>query len=296
MRVAELLDLLRCPVCTLPFTATDSGVRCAGGHTFDLARQGYLNLLQGPPPRHADTSEMVAARERFLSGGHYAAVAAELVRSVRQGLLTVRGATSLPRLDVLEVGAGTGYYLRSLLEALPGRGLALDISVAAAKRAARAHPHLAAVVADTWQPLPVRDESLDAVTCVFAPRNPAEFARALRPDGLLAVATPLPEHLAALRHALGLLEVQEAKQERLAAALSPWFSPVDEQPVRGPASWSPSVVHDLVSMGPNAFHADPAALAERIAGLPDPVGVEVAVTVRTWRPTSGPGEPPPAAG
>lgn len=296
MSVAELLDLLRCPVCTLPLSPTDAGVCCARGHTFDLARQGYLNLLQGPPPRHADTAEMVAARERFLGGGHYAGVAAQLVRSVRDGLLAVRGVTSLPRLDVLEVGAGTGYYLRTLLDALPGRGLALDISVAAAKRAARAHPHLAAVVADTWQPLPVPDASLDAVTCVFAPRNPVEFARVLHPHGVLAVVTPLPEHLAALRQALGLLEVQEDKQERLAAALEPWFTPVDEQPVRQRASWSPRVVHDLVAMGPNAFHVDPAELADQIAGWPQPVPVEVAVTVRTWRPTSGPAGQPPVAG
>lgn len=287
MKVTDVLDLLRCPVCTEPLTPTDGGVRCVRGHAFDVARQGYLNLLQGRPPRHADTAEMVAARERFLGGGHYATVADQLVRSVRDGLVAVRGVDSLPRLDLLEVGAGTGYYLSALLDALSGRGLALDISVAAARRAARGHADLAAVVADTWQPLPVRDASLDAVICVFAPRNPAEFARVLRPDGVLAVVGPLPEHLAALRQPLGLLEVQDGKQERLAAALAPWFTPVDEHPVRTRASWSATVVHDLVAMGPNAFHTDPGELGDRVAQLPAPVPVEVAVTVRTWRPASG---------
>ncbi|WP_375422951.1 putative RNA methyltransferase [uncultured Friedmanniella sp.] len=287
MSVLELLDLLRCPVCTLPLTPAAGAVRCAAGHTFDLARQGYLNLLQGRPPRHADTADMVAARERFLGAGHYAPIAARLAASVRDGLLAVRGTAPLPRLDVLEVGAGTGYYLRQLLDALPGRGLALDISVAAARRAARVHPHVAAVVADTWQPLPVPDGSLDAVTCVFAPRNAAEFARVLRPDGILAVVAPLPEHLAALRRPLGLLAVQEDKQERLSAALEPWFTPLGEEPVRAQVPCSPDAVRDLVTMGPNAFHTDAAALTARIAALPDPVPVEVAVTVRTWHLASG---------
>lgn len=287
MSVLELLDLLRCPVCLLRFTGVDGGVRCASGHRFDIARQGYLNLLQGRPPRHADTAVMVAARGRFLGGGHYAALADQLVRSVRDGLVGVRGTGSMPRLSVLEAGAGTGYYLQTLLDALPGRGLALDISVPAARRAARAHPRMAAVVADTWQPLPVADTGLDAVACVFAPRNPAEFARVLRPDGVLAVVGPLPEHLATLRAPLGLLEVQEDKQERLAAALARWFTPIDEHPVREHVSWPPGVVRDLVAMGPNAFHTDPDTLAERLGHLPDPVRVEVAVSVTTWRVRAG---------
>jgi 23S rRNA (guanine745-N1)-methyltransferase len=283
----ELLDLLRCPVCSAPFSPTDGGIRCAAGHSYDVARHGYVNLLPGPPPRHADTAEMVAARERFLDAGHYAGIARQLTASVRDGLAAVRGAGPTAGTSVLEVGAGTGYYLRELLDALPGRGLALDISVPAARRAARAHPRVGAVVADTWQPLPVAEGSLDAVTCVFAPRNPAEFARVLRPDGVLAVVAPQPEHLAGLRESLGLLDVPEDKRERLAAAVAPWFTPLDEQHLRWRPSWPVAVVRDLVAMGPNAFHAGAGELDEQLRRLPDPVDLEVAVSVRTWRPTSG---------
>lgn len=283
MSLPEVLDLLRCPVCAQPFTATDGGVRCARGHTFDQARQGYLNLLQSRPPQHADSAAMVAARERFLGAGHYTAVADGLVVAVRDGLGRLRS-EPLPRLSVLEVGAGTGYYLRTLLEALPGRGIALDVSVAAARRAAHASPRIAAVVADTWQGIPVVDRSLDVLTCVFAPRNPSEFARVLRPDGLLAVVTPLPTHLAELRASLRLMAVEEDKQQRLAAALSSAFVTVAERVVRRRAAWSATVLLDLVTMGPNAFHADPALLAEQVSRLPDPFEVEVAVSVRTWRP------------
>ncbi|CAA9301630.1 MAG: 23S rRNA (guanine(748)-N(1))-methyltransferase, partial [uncultured Friedmanniella sp.] len=146
MSVAEVLDLLRCPVCARALTGGAGGVRCAAGHRFDLARQGYLNLLGARPPQHADTAPMVAARERFLGSGAYAPVADALVVAARTGLQathsTLRTAPAL-----LEAGAGTGYYTAALLEGLGGRAVALDISVAAARRAARAHPRAAAVVA-----------------------------------------------------------------------------------------------------------------------------------------------------
>ena len=288
MPIAELIDLLRCPVCGLALTDERTGVRCAAGHRFDLARQGYLNLLRGPPPAHADTAVMVAARERFLGGGSYRPVAEALLAAVRAGRGAVRpdGGSAAPTL--LEGGAGTGYYSTALLEGLGGRGLALDISTAAARRAARAHPRLAAVVADVWGPLPVVDGRVDLVATVFAPRNPAEFARVLRPGGLLAVVTPLPEHLAELRTALGLLDVEHDKQERLAATLGEHLEPLASQTLRYPVRWARPALLDLVAMGPNAFHRSPAALAEQVGALPDPLPATVAVAVSTWVRRPGP--------
>jgi 23S rRNA (guanine745-N1)-methyltransferase len=279
--VAEVLDLLRCPACRQPFTDDGGGVRCASGHRFDLARQGYLNLLGARPPQHADTPAMVAARERFLGGGGYAPVAAALAEAAGSGLAATRG--SRPAAPALvEVGAGTGYYTAALLEALGGRAVALDISVAAARRAARAHPRLGAVVADAWADLPLADGVADVVASVFAPRNPDEFARVLRPGGVLVVVTPRPDHLREVRHALGLLEVEPAKQERLAASLADRFEPAAEVDVRYESRWERSAVLDLVAMGPNAFHLDPDELAARAADLPDPLPTTVAVVVSTW--------------
>ncbi len=281
MSVVEVLDLLRCPLCAGSFHDDGGGVRCSGGHRFDLARQGYLNLLGARPPRHADTPAMVAARDRFLGSGAYAPVATAVVDAARAGLRTSPVAAG-SRPALLEPGAGTGYYTAALLEGLGGRGVALDISAAAARRAARAHPGLAAVVADAWAPLPVPDGVLDAVVSVFAPRNPAEFARVLRSDGVLVVATPRDGHLKELREAWGLLEVEPGKQERLAASLAEHFTPAAETEVGFEAAWPPGLVVDLVGMGPNAFHTDPVEVATRAAGLPGALPVTVDVAVSTW--------------
>ncbi len=127
----------------------------------------------------------------------------------------------------MEVGAGTGYYLAYALQRLGGRGVAIDVSPAASRRAARAHDQLGAVVADVWGRLPIRDASAEAVLCIFAPRNPAEFARILRPDGALVIASPLPDHLIELRGPLGLLDIEADKQDRISRTLADLFTAVE---------------------------------------------------------------------
>jgi 23S rRNA (guanine745-N1)-methyltransferase len=100
-------------------------------------------------------------------------------------------------------------------------GLALDVSKFAARRAARAHSRVGAVVCDVWRRLPVRTGSAALVLDVFAPRNGAEIARVLHPDGTLALVAPTDRHLAELVEVLGLLTVDPRKQEHLDVALGP---------------------------------------------------------------------------
>lgn len=253
-------DLLACPVCRAPLTAADAALRCPAGHSFDVARQGYVNLLGHAAPANADTAAMVAARERFLAAGHYDRIAAAL-------------ADWLGRCRrVLEVGAGTGFYLARVLDAAPEAvGLACDISVAAVKRAARAHPRMTAVVADTWAGLPVLTGAVDAVLCVFAPRNPAEFARVLAPGGLTLVVTPNPGHLVQLRQAYHLLGIESDKQGRLERNVGGHLEPVTTQRLCYPVDLTGEEASDLIGMGPNAFHA----AAEARRGLAVDVNVQL---------------------
>jgi 23S rRNA (guanine745-N1)-methyltransferase len=274
--ISEFLDVLRCPVCAAPFEADRTALRCANGHAVDIARQGYVNLLSGSvAPGTADTAGMVAARAEFLASGHYAAIA-DAVAHMAGG--RERGV-------VLDAGAGTGYYLSRVLDEVPGgRGLALDISKFAARRAARAHPRIAAAVCDTWRALPVRDRSVEVVLDVFAPRNGPEFARVLKPDGILIVVTPTARHLAELAEAVGLLSVDVRKQERLRRSLAADLESVHSDEHDVPLHLTTADVERLIRMGPSAWHVDAAEAARRAAALGEPFEATASVTVAGYRP------------
>jgi 23S rRNA (guanine745-N1)-methyltransferase len=272
---AAAVGVLACPVCRLGLAADDAGLRCASGHSFDRARQGHVTLL--PPagsPHEGDSAAMVADRAGFLAAGHYAGITAALADAVL--------ADGTPR-TVLDAGGGTGAHLAGVLDRVPDAvGVVLDASRYAARRAARSHPRAMAVVADTWAGWPVRDAALDRVLVVFAPRNGAETARVLRPGGRLVVVTPAADHLLELVGPLGLLTVDPAKGDRLAATLGPHLRPVGSTAYRQQLALDHAAVRTLVGMGPHARHLEETELADRVAALPARVEVTLAVDVGRW--------------
>lgn len=266
--LADVLPYLCCPHCGARLARGETSLRCTGGHTFDIARQGYVTLVPGRTP--GDNAAMVAARAEFLSAGHYDPIMAAVVAAA--------GSDGC----VLDLGAGTGHYLAAVLDATPGRvGIALEIAKPALKRAAKAHPRLGAVGADTWARLPVRDGVISVALNVFAPRNAAELTRVLTPDGRLVVVAPTPAHLGELVSELDLLTVAADKPDRVAAAL-PGFTVSTREPVEYPMSLSHNEVLALVGMGPSAWHVDRDALRARVTALPAPVEVTASVTVTTY--------------
>lgn len=261
--------LLACPVCGTPLIAGAADLHCRDGHAFDVARQGYVNLLGAAPPANADTPAMVEARARVLATGAFDALDDAVARRLR-------GAST-----ILDAGGGTGHHLARWLDALPAaRGVCLDVSVPAARRAARAHPRAASVVADVWGTLPLVARRIQAVTCVFAPRNMREFARVLGDAGLLVVVTPDPDHLASVRARYDLLGIETGKDDRLLASASGWFDPVGRHHVRSTIEAPAALVRDLIAMGPNAFHG----LPEEVEGL----RTELAVSVWLFRRSAAP--------
>ncbi|MFC3504281.1 putative RNA methyltransferase [Micromonospora krabiensis] len=282
---ARILDRMRCPVCGEPLAEASAGtaraLRCPRRHSFDVARQGYVNLLAGRAPHVGDTAEMVAARADFLAAGHYDLISAALAATAAAVTAPTTGAYPL----VVDAGAGTGRHLAAVLSALPEAvGLALDVSKPALRRAARAHPRAAAALADTWQRLPLADGAATLLLNVFAPRNGPEFHRVLDPAGALLVVTPAEDHLAELVGPLGLLRVDPAKEDRVAGSLGQHFTRTDDTVHRRALTLTGPEVATLVGMGPSAWHTDPSGLAARIAGLAEPVRVTAAVRLAVWRP------------
>ena len=300
----DVSDLLACPVCGRGFTLRPPALRCANGHSFDIARQGYVNLLPGGArPGTADTAEMVAARQAFLAAGHYTPLAGAIAD------LAAATVPAGPRPCVLDAGSGPGYYLAAVLDRLAGRpsgpagppaeagpgpaGLAMDISARALRRAARAHPAIGAVGWDTWRPFPVRDAVMSLVLDVFAPRNAAEFRRVLRDDGALIVVTPAPGHLAELTGPAGLLAVDERKDERLAASLGAHFTLARDQKLSLGLRLTRAEAGALAGMGPSARHAGPDGGGGRLAARTEPIAVTAAFRIACYRP-SGPRPPGPS--
>ncbi len=189
--------MLTCPICNagLANASVGNGVVCPAGHSFDRARQGYLNLL---PVQHknsrdpGDNQAMVEARRDFLNGGHYAPVAqrlAELAAERQPGRW-------------VDIGCGEGYYTAQIAEALPkADGYALDISREAVKRACKRNPAVTWLVASMAR-IPLPDASCQFLASVFSPLDWQEAKRLLVPGGGLMRVGPTREHLMELREQL----------------------------------------------------------------------------------------------
>ncbi len=201
---------------------------CAAGHTFDVARSGYVNLLQPQDRRSTqagDSRGAVDARatlERANIGG-------VLIDSIREQL----GALALPADALLvDLGSGTGEMLGRLCADRSLSGIGIDLSAAAADFASRRLPSLTWVVANADRRLPLLDHSVDVVLSVHGRRNPSECARVLTTTGLLFVVLPAPDDLIELR---AFVQGQRLERDRSDAMLTehrPLFTVVDQRSVR----------------------------------------------------------------
>ena len=274
--------LLRCPICRFGLDARGGALACRNGHSFDLAREGYVNLLPGSrrrPSAGGDGSEQLQRRGAFLDAGHFDFVAAEIADRLQHAEIASVGGSRY----VLDAGCGTGHHLARIAAALgPGvTGLGLDISTAAARRAACRWPRLAFAVVDLWSGWPVRDACVDLVLNIFAPRNFVETARVLRPGGWLALVYPETDHLIELRRRYQLLGQLRDKAREYADAASRAIGSAAVTRIVRHATLAPDAVRDIILMGPNARH--PAFTSLPVEAGPIAVTFDIAVLLARKR-------------
>jgi 23S rRNA (guanine745-N1)-methyltransferase len=221
---------LACTVrgCHLPLRREGRTWLCDAGHTYDIARSGYVNLLQ-PQDRRSrrpgDTKTAVEARHRLLAAGVGHSIADALVgrahaRLAGGGLVAV------------DLGSGAGDVLAAAASAAPNTAIGIDLSAAAAEIAARRFPDRTWVVANADRRLPLLDRSVDLILSLHGRRNSPECARVLRPAGALLVAVPGPDDLIELRAAVQGREVERARGDAIVDAHEPHFSVIERATIR----------------------------------------------------------------
>jgi 23S rRNA (guanine745-N1)-methyltransferase len=198
--------------CRSPLERRERTYVCANNHSFDVARSGYVNLLQ-PQDRKSkspgDTAEAVAARRRLYERSD--PLVSQLVHAFR-----VDG-------PLLDVGCGDGHHLAAFRAAYGVEACGVDISVPAIELAAKTDRDCQWIVANADRFLPFPDASFAAITSITARMNAEEFRRVLAPGGTLLVVIPAAEDLVELREAVQGEGVERDRVERTLATFAPLF-------------------------------------------------------------------------
>lgn len=273
---------LACPLDGDPLTLVESAWRCPAGHSFDIAKQGYVNLLPVQNKRSndpGDSKAMVAARQRFLNAGYYQPIADAINHAALND-----APESMP-LSCLDAGCGEGYYLRQLAQAASDAALleliGLDISkwaVMAAAKQNRQQDQPATWVVGSNANLPVQSASLDRLLCMFGFPVMSEFARVLKPGGVLLQVEAGSNHLRELREVIYPTLKPERNGEPTVAE---GFTAQAAETVSYSLTLNgKEAIADLLAMTPHLYRAS-AEGRERAAAL-ETLAVSVDVQVIKW--------------
>ena len=234
---------LICPICGNELNKVERSFICPNNHSFDIARQGYVNLLtvqQKHSLNPGDTREQVLSRRAFLEAGHYAPIASALIDTARE-----LGAAG----PILDIGCGEGYYSARLAEALGAELTGLDISKEAVRCAAAKYKNAQWITA-TAAHIPVPDYSAGLVTSLFALTLPEEFKRVMNPNGYYFQVLAAQDHLLNLK---SIIYPELKFKEKDSVPTLPGFELVKSVPIRFTFTVEGEQVQNLFSMTPHVF-------------------------------------------
>nr|WP_317200016.1 methyltransferase domain-containing protein [uncultured Psychrobacter sp.] len=271
------MSLFICPICQSPLTSAADTWRCDGSlhqkqvsHPFDVARQGYVNLLpvqQKKSKMPGDSQHSIDARKRFLQAGYYEPLQTLICEQI--SALNQKTNSQAGKSRWLDIGCGEGYYTQAMAQTGVDTLIAADISKPAVIRLAKASK----VAGQLWYQqdknaraatiypivtsaahLPLSAQSLTGMSSIFSPILPAAFAKVLQKDGYLIIAKPDIEHLASIREAL-FDEVRAHDSDKFLLEVAPYFTLLKTHQISTDLHLSTSALDDLLTMTPYAYRA-----------------------------------------
>ena len=281
------MRLFICPLCQSPMQPAADTWRCDGSlnpkqtaHPFDVARQGYVNLLpvqQKKSKAPGDSQQSIEARKRFLTAGHYQPLQTLICQKIA-ALLTAKKANLEQKdklINWLDIGCGEGYYTQAMAQTGMDVLIAADISKPAVVELAKTSKALgrlwyqevkddsaseimkaAAIypLVTSAAHLPLRAHSIDGISSIFSPILPAAFNEVLTDEGYLIIAKPDIGHLATMREAL-FDDVREHDSDKFLDELAPYFQLLETHRVSTKLRLSAEELAELMTMTPYAYRA-----------------------------------------
>lgn len=188
------MNIIKCPNCSQPLVHDKQSMRCENGHSFDIAKEGYTNLIlpnQKKKLNSGDNKLMISAREEFLSMGYYDF----LIGSIEKEIIALSQIDKGQHKQLLDLGCGNGYYTRKLLnDQATIHKFGIDISKIAVTTAAKKDKNSIYIVGSNFD-IPIMDDSVDIIVNVFAPCDLIEVLRVLKPKGLFVKVIPIDNHM-----------------------------------------------------------------------------------------------------
>lgn len=234
---------LCCPVCKEALQKQERSWQCKNRHSFDIARQGYANLLPVQQKRSlqpGDTREQVLSRRAFLDGGFYAPIADALCKLAKEF-----GCVG----PILDIGCGEGYYSTKLAQALGAELTGIDISKEAVRCAAARYKNALWLCASAAH-IPVKDHSAGLITSLFALTMPEEFKRVLRPEGAFIQVLAAEDHLLGLK---SIIYPELTHKEKDSVPEIPGFRLEKSVALRFTFTVEGEQVQNLLSMTPHVY-------------------------------------------
>jgi 23S rRNA (guanine745-N1)-methyltransferase len=202
----------KCPSCSNVLLLNNKVWACTNGHSYDVAKEGYVNLLlvqHKNSKQPGDNKEMVDGRRAFLEQGFYQPLADSISKIFNQHLTTLTTLSTIEdqtEVNFFDAGCGEGYYMNRVSQLCIKTDLkikfsGLDISKFAVQKAAKKYPNNHFAVASTFQ-LPLESNSQDAVLQIFAPSSELEIHRVLKSNGIWITVNPAANHLFEFKQAL----------------------------------------------------------------------------------------------